>query len=196
MNINELQTGDILLCSGNDCISKIIEYFTGSKISHVAMFLKNPTFINNSLNGNFVLQSTINVNKDSDDKIKKSGVQIISLNELMNEYHTIYVRRLIIKRDNTFYNNLKDIYYSVKNKPYDTNLLDWLKADLSIHSGNEQKTNSFWCSALLTYIYIKLGLLYKYTNWTIIKPCQLSSKDKNKLIFINSIINNDELLIY
>jgi hypothetical protein len=160
------------------------------------MFLKNPTFINNSLNGNFVLQSTINVNKDSDDKIKKSGVQIISLNELMNEYHTIYVRRLIIKRDNTFYNNLKDIYYSVKNKPYDTNLLDWLKSDLNIHYGNEQKTNSFWCSALLSYIYIKLGLLYKYTNWTIIKPCQLSSKDKNKLIFINSIINNDELLIY
>ena len=196
MNINDLQTGDILLCSGNDCISKIIEYFTGSKISHVAMFLKNPTFINNSLNGNFVLQSTINVNNDSDDKIKKSGVQIISLDELMNEYHTIYVRKLIIKRDYNFYDNLKDIYHSVKNKPYDTNLLDWLKADLNIHSGNEQKTNTFWCSALLTYIYIKLGLLYKYTNWTIIKPCQLSSNDKNKLIFINSIINNDELLIY
>ena len=102
MNINELQTGDILLCSGNDCISRTIEYFTGSKISHVAMVLRNPDYINKSLEEFCILQSTINSNLDLDDKVKKSGVQIISLNELMDEYSTIYVRRLIIKRDNQF----------------------------------------------------------------------------------------------
>ena len=71
-----------------------------------------------------------------------------------------------------------------------------MKADLSIHSGNEKKVNSFWCSALLTYIYIKLGFLYKYTDWTIVNPSQFSSNDSQKLIFINSIIENDVLLKY
>ena len=196
MNISELQTGDILLCSGTDCISRAIEYFTGSKISHVAMVLRNPHYINKSLNEFCVLQSTITRNLDLDDKIKKSGVQIISLDELLSEYKTIYVRRLLINKNREFYDNIKDIYFSVKNKPYDTNLLDWLKADLNIHSGNETKDNSFWCSALLTYIYIKLKLLYKYTNWTTVKPSQFSSNDKNKLIFINCIIENDILLKY
>jgi len=196
MNINELQTGDILLCSGTDCISRAIEYFTGSKISHVAMVLRNPHYINKSLDEFCVLQSTINNNLDLDDKIKKSGVQIISLELLLTEYKTIYVRRLIIDKKVNFNNNIKDIYFSVKNKPYDTNLIDWLKADLNIHSGNEKKVDSFWCSALLTYFYIKLGYLYKYTDWTIVKPSQFSSNDKNKLIFINSMIENDILLKY
>jgi len=194
MNINELDTGDILLCSGKDYISRIIEYFTGSKISHVAMVLKNPIYINNSLNGYYVLQTTISSNKDLVDNVNKRGVQIISLNELMKSYSTIYVRKLYITRNNNFYDLLKDIYFSIKNKPYDTNLIDWLKADLNIHCGNEKKTNTFWCSSLLCYIYIKLGYLYKYTDWTIVKPCQFSSNDKKKLIFINCMINNDELL--
>ena len=185
MNINELETGDILLCSGSDCISKIIEYFTGSKISHVAMVLKNPTYINNSLNGYYVLQTTISNNKDLDDNINKRGVQIIGLNELMNCYSKIYVRKLTINKNIDFYDNIKNIYFSVKNKPYDINLIDWLKADLNIHCGNEKKTNVFWCSALISYIYIKLGFLYKYIDWSIVKPCQFSCYDKNKLIFIN-----------
>ena len=196
MNISELNTGDILLCSGTDIISRFIEYFTGNKISHVAMVLKNPIYINKNLDNNiYVLQSTISINTDSDDNINKSGVQIIKLEELLNEYKTIYVRKMYINRNDEFENKLKNIYLSVKNKPYDINLLDWLKADLNIHIGNENKTNTFWCSALLTYIYVKLGYLYKYTNWTIVKPCQFSCNEKNKLIFINSMIDNDELLI-
>lgn len=195
MNINDLQTGDILLCSGKDCVSRIIEYFTGSKISHVAMVLKNPKFINNSLEEYCVLQSTITSNNDLDDNIKKSGVQIISLNKLFEEYKTIYVRKFIINRNNKFYENIKDIYFSVKNKPYDVNFIDWLKADLNIHSGNEKKTDCFWCSALISYIYIKLGFMYKYTDWTIVKPSQFSINDKKKIIFINCMVDNDILLI-
>jgi len=196
MNINELQTGDILLCSGNDCISRTIEYFTGSKISHVAMVLRNPTYINNSLDEFCVLQSTISYNKDLDDKVKKSGVQIISLYELTEQYSKIYVRRLLVNKNKEFYDNIKEIYTSIKNKPYDTNFIDWLKADLNIHCGNEKKTNEFWCSALLSYIYIKLDFLYKYTDWTIVKPSQFSCNDKNKLNFINCVVEKDKLLNY
>ena len=194
MNINDLDTGDILLCSGKDCISRTIEYFTGSKISHVAMVLNNPTYINKSLNGLYVLQSTITKNMDLDDNLYKSGVQLILLEDLLNEYQTIYVRKMYINRNNFFYNNIKDTYFSIKNKPYDINLFDWLKADLNIHTINEQKTDSFWCSALLTYFYIKLGYLNQYIDWTIIKPSQFSSNDKNKLIFYNTMINNDTIL--
>jgi len=194
ISIDDLDTGDILLCCGKDCISKAIEYFTGSKISHVAMVLNNPKYINNSLNGLFVLQTTISKNMDLDDNCIKSGVQLISLDELLNEYNTIYVRRLYMNKNEDFNRKIKDTYFSIKNKPYDTDLFDWLKADLNIHIFNEKKTNTFWCSALLTYIYIKLDLLYNDIDWTIVKPSQLSSNDKNKLYFINSTFSNDILL--
>ena len=36
MNIDDLETGDMILFSGNYFISKIIEYFSGSKYSLVA----------------------------------------------------------------------------------------------------------------------------------------------------------------
>ena len=45
MNINELETGDIILFSGNYFISNIIEFITNSKYSHIAVIIKNPNFL-------------------------------------------------------------------------------------------------------------------------------------------------------
>lgn len=39
-NIMELKTGDILNCTGNKLLSKIIKLFTKSKFSHTAMFVE------------------------------------------------------------------------------------------------------------------------------------------------------------
>ena len=42
MKIDELETGDIILFSGNYFLSYIVEYFTNSIYSHVGVVLKNP----------------------------------------------------------------------------------------------------------------------------------------------------------
>ena len=36
------------------------------------------------------------------------------------------------------------------------------------------QTNSFWCSALATYIYIELGILTPDENWTLKRPSDFS----------------------
>ena len=70
--INSLDSGDLLLFQGkHSIVSSIIRCFTNSKWTHVAMVLKNPTYINNTLNGYYVLQTTISSNKDLDDNVNK-----------------------------------------------------------------------------------------------------------------------------
>ena len=53
---------------------------------------------------------------------------------------------------------------STDTKPYDLNPLDWSKAARDIEIGDCQKDNTFWCSALVSYIYIKLGFLPEKLN--------------------------------
>ena len=45
MNINDLETGDIILFSGNYYISRFIEFITNSKFSHIGVIIKNPNFL-------------------------------------------------------------------------------------------------------------------------------------------------------
>ena len=42
MKIKDLETGDIILFSGNYLLSYIVEFFTNSMYSHVGVVLKNP----------------------------------------------------------------------------------------------------------------------------------------------------------
>ena len=48
--------------------------------------------------------------------------------------------------------NLKAVHDVVYNKPYDINPIDWVEAFLQVDF-NPQKTDRFWCSALVGCIY-------------------------------------------
>ena len=74
-----------------------------------------------------------------------------------------------------FYKKIDQIHSDVHNLPYDLNLFDWIKAGLNIKIGNVQK-NTYWCSALVCYIYIKLGFLENNIPWTLISPEDFNSK--------------------
>ena len=80
------------------------------------------------------------------------------------------------------------------NIPYDINPFDWIRADLNINIGNTQKRNTYWCSALVTYFYVKLGFLDKNVPWTLISPQELSSSS-DKLKFENCKLDDDKLII-
>jgi len=63
--------------------------------------------------------------------------------------------------------------------------IDWIKAEFQIELGDEQKENTFWCSALVTYVYINLGFLDKTLPWTIIAPRRFSYYENERLTYLD-----------
>jgi hypothetical protein len=190
-DIRELDTGDILLFRGNQLLSKLLECFGNSRYSHVGMVLKNPKSIHLDLeDGLYLLESSSNDTPDVEDHQFKIGVQIHRLDDVLREFskNSIYVRYVNCKRDEAFYQRLSDVHNEVHNKPYDLNPADWIRAEwnllhpLDIHP-MYQKTNAFWCSALLCYIYGKLECLESEMDWSIIAPREFSSEEGTLLRF-------------
>lgn len=191
----ELNTGDLLLFRGNYILSRLIEYFTGGNYSHIGIVLNDPTYIEPKLIGLYMLESGEEDFKDSEDDKYKFGVQITDLKECLKNYKgEVYCRKLKCERDEIFYKKLVDINKKIHDKPYDLDLFDWIKADLGIYIGNVQKTNKFWCSALVAFVYVKLGFLSNDIPWTMIKPNDFSCKS-DKLKFINCSLDDEKKLV-
>ena len=154
-----LKTGDILLFSyhGDSFFSYLIKKFTHSEFTHVAMVLKDPEFIHPSLKGYYLWESGEENNPDPQDNKIKLVVQITPFEEIYQSYKKtnseIYLRR-IDSSNNFSTQKLKEIHNVVYDKPYDLIPEDFYEA--LIHRDNKpQKTDRFWCSALLVYIYTK-----------------------------------------
>ena len=190
--MNELKTGDIILFDyeGHSILSSLIKRFTKSNFTHVGMILKDPKFIHPSLKGYYIWESGKEDEPDPQDNKKKLGVQITPFLELYNKYKNtggkIYIRKI---KDNTMFTDekLKEIHHIVYDKPYDIVPLDWIEGYLQ-KDPNPQKTNRFWCSALIGYIYTKLGILNENTDWSILRPCAFSQDSQLKF---NITLSND-----
>ena len=196
MKIDELETGDIILFSGNYFLSYIVEYFTKSIYSHVGVVLKNPNLGDAKFKGIYLLESGFENTPDPENHRIKKGVQIINLEDKIKNYKgRIYVRKLHCTRDKKFYEKIIEIHSTVHNIPYDLNPIDWIKGYFKIDIGNTQKENTYWCSALVSFVYVELGFLNKNIPWTLISPKELSSSS-NELKFINCKLDNDTQIIY
>ena len=194
MDTNNLETGDIVLLHGSYLISKIIEYFAGTKYSHIGVIIKDPWFTAQKLKGIYLLESGEENTPDPENHRYKYGVQLTLLDNIIKNYNgSIYIRKLNCVRDNEFKNKITQIHSDVHNLSYDTNICDWLKAYFNIEIGNEHKTNTYWCSALVAYVYVKLGFLDSNTKWTIISPSFFSAENKN-LKLINCTLDKEILL--
>ena len=196
MKIDELETGDIILFSGNYFLSYIVEYFTNSLYSHVGVVLKNPNLGDARFKGIYLLESGFENTPDPENHRIKKGVQIINLEDKIKNYKgRIYVRKLHCTRDKKFYEKIIEIHSTVHNIPYDLNPIDWIKGYYKLDIGNTQKENTYWCSALVSFVYVELGFLDKNIPWTLISPKELSSSS-NELKFINCKLDNDKQIIY
>jgi cell wall-associated NlpC family hydrolase len=181
MNSIEFKTGDLLLVHGTDnCLSNVIEYFTGSDYSHVAMIIKDPTFLEGGpREGLFVIESGIEESHDVEDNKIKLGVQVQELDKVLEEWEgDIFYRLLDCDRSDPFCNKLEEIHRDVHDKPYDLLPLDWIRSEFDIERSYEKthRTNTFWCSALVAYIYAKLGLIDEETAWTLVRPKDFGTK--------------------
>jgi hypothetical protein len=132
----------------------------------------------------------MNNTPDIEDNQYKIGVQIHRLEDILKEYPkgSVYIRHIIVDRNELFYEKLSEIHKEIHNKPYDINPYDWLCAKLNIISPFKEdnkfrKTTSFWCSALLSYIYCKLDWIDDTINWSLMGPREFSSDEGKEIKF-------------
>ena len=184
MNIDELQTGDILLISDYqtglfNLFLSMIRYGTHSDYVHVAIVLKNPTFIDEKLKGIYIWESGYEGTPDPADNRVKLGVQLTPLETFIKNYRTatVFVRKFndysAFKPD-----KLKTAYNLSYNKPYDINPRDWIHA-LFQRDSEPQKLSRFWCSAFVGFILVKLGIIESNTDWSIMRPCDFALDGEN-----------------
>ncbi len=186
--MENLQTGDLILFTEKSKgllapLISLIKWGTHSNFTHVAMVLKNPTFLHPSLKGTYVWESSWEGKPDPQDGKIKLGVQITPLLEIMDAYKNtghVFIRK-INAPEGTFNNEvLTKIHNVVYNKPYDIVPLDWVEA-LIQKDNHPQKTDRFWCSALVAYIYTQCGILNNNTDWSIARPSDFSLSGEGDL---------------
>ena len=199
-NKYKLKTGDILLFDNKGggvmgIFSSLIKKITKSDISHVAMVLKDPDFIDPPLKGIYVWESNYEGKPDPQDGKIKFGVQITPLEEMFDYYRKnkskVFVRRIICYPSIFSKNNLEDIHKVVYGKVYDINISDWIEG-IERKDKKPQKTDRFWCSALVGYIYTKCDILTPHTDWSILRPSDFTTKYNNNLNFLNNACLGDE----
>ena len=188
--MDTLKTGDLILFNGHNTgllnyFSSLIRFGTHSDYTHVGVILKDPTFINPVLKGLYVWESGYEGTSDPQDNKIKVGVQITPLFEMIQNFKgsTILFRKINCNFNCFTDENLKKVHEVVYNKPYDLVPKDWLEA-LVRKDIEPQKTDRFWCSALVGYIYTKCGILDEDTDWSILRPSDFSLAGE-KLTFIN-----------
>lgn len=187
-DLHDLKTGDLLLFNNQNTsgffgfLSSLIKWGSHSNYTHIAMVLKNPTFINPNLKGTYVWESSWEGTPDPQDGKTKLGVQITPIHEILNDYKNngkVLLRRLNGVDDNTFADDkMRDIHNVAYDKPYDIIPTDWIGAMFKKDS-NPQKTSRFWCSALVGYIYTKLNILECDTDWSVLAPNDFSLSGEN-----------------
>lgn len=191
----DFQTGDVLLFHQERYwFSRVVEFFTDSKYSHVAMVLKDPEFTTPPLKGLYIFESGVESIPDAENGRIKFGVQIVPLEKIISEYPgNVYYRKLDCVRDEAFNEKMAKIHSNVHNISYDTDVADMIKAVMHVDVGDLQKQTTYWCSALLSYIFVELGFLPEDTPWTLITPKQFSSGYKNKLEMTGTCTLEDEV---
>lgn len=184
--IDKCDTGDILLFSTKKWYSRIIEFFTWSKFSHIAITLKDPIYIKPELQGLYILESGL-----------EDCLQITNLEDIIDmyrrlDYGHLYYRKLQCLRDATFENKIKEIH----DDAYNINLIDWIQAEFEMNISNERRTNTFWCSALVAFVYTKLGFLDDNVHWTVVSPNRFSFyEDKFFFDFTNCVLHPEKKII-
>jgi len=199
--IPDFDTGDLILFSNKKWwFAELIERCTHSILSHIGMIIKDPDFFGEKKSGLFLLESTgLDNITDSEDGEKKFGVQLVPLRVRLKEFSekegTIFYRTLECTRNRQFYRRLNKAHSVVHNRSYDIDGLDWVKAKYDIEIGDVQKKNTFFCSALVAFMYVSLGFLPESTAWTLVKPCDFEGRGRG-LRFQNCYLMELEALDY
>ena len=171
-----LETGDLMLFTQKNSITgwwfidKAIEFFTNSPYVHVGLVVVDPPFSVSS--GTYLWECGYEACVNPETGKQNIGVRLTPISVVLSkEQKNIYVRKCKTYIPDTI---LQKIHSEVFLKPYDMCLSDWLLATLRLDI-SPQKTDKFWCSAFVAYIFTQIGWLNDNTDWSIIRPSDLSS---------------------
>ena len=151
------------------------------------MIQKNPTYISKKLKWYYLLESGFNEFKNVDGEYYY-GVQIEDLKQKILSYDGKICHRKLTKKiePDILNNTIHNIFKTVKNKPYDLNIYDFLCLNMKLQKNvhykntlldylsnfffNHRKTDRFICSSLVAYVYVELGLLPNNIKWSEWEP--------------------------
>lgn len=167
----EFNTGDLILFSGDEWISWMIEKITFSPYSHVAMVVVDP-YPNKK--GIYVLESSYEPDLKLRDDPNFLGVQLYPL-ELC---HGVKWHRRLILKDKLDEEKVKKIIQRVLGKRYD--FLDLIEAEFGVKI-RKRYDRAFFCSSLIAYVYCNLGYLPTNIDWNTYLPKHFSSSWLNEL---------------
>jgi hypothetical protein len=170
------QTGDIIFFRGTGTgFDTLIETVTNSPYSHVAMVVVNPSWIESP--GTYVIQSLFRSGhaEACEQHQHRSGVQMNLLSDIDLKHADIRRLSSQISMD-----ALATIHARVHNVSYDYGLYHWLMGGLYALTriswfAPARHDDTFWCSALVSYIYKELGLLPDSIDWSAVSPADLST---------------------
>lgn len=169
-----LNTLDICLFSGS-CVwpSKLIEWALRTSYSHVALGLRDPIYIQESLRGDFIIESGEEKRDCVIDKKCEWGVQMQFWEYIRLSYEgSVGVRRLrwIHKPDNLA-EKILDAWNKTKGAQYDVDIVDLLRADFGWSLGSKCRgTKEFVCSTFAAYVLCHVGVLPPDVKWDTINP--------------------------
>jgi hypothetical protein len=199
----KFRTGDIMLYKADDLLASIIQFFTNGDYYHCSMVLVDPVYINETFKGTYIIESTFRGRQEYG---TSTGVQVLSMDTLIEETikknkngykEELFYRKLNYKRDKKFYDLIATLCKGLHNNPYDIDVRGFLSRSLlpkNIDSIKE-KRYEFGCSTLVAYIYKKIGLLSKDTNWTKLSPTMFSSLTDEPPEFTNCILDEEIKII-
>ena len=193
-----MQTGDILLFHREDYwFSSVVEWATWSKISHTAMVLKNPTYLDSSLEGLYMIEAGRENFPGAICHRIMTGVQVVDLNKVIENYTgNIYVRKLEIsdeERSNVEH-ILSEIWPKVEYHPYDKNIWDLFRSLFDINMGNNFRNNSYVCSTLIAFLYEQFSFLKIEIPWDLVLPRDFDDNGKIDKILIPKLSPKTNLL--
>jgi len=208
------KTGDIILYNTTKYwYSRLIERFTSSDYSHISMVLHRPTWLDPALNEEeyYVLESGSECFPDAVSGDFKFGVQVCPLSKVWTEYASqgyghLYVRRIRFpnanENDPGLEEGIKAAYAKVNSCPYDLNPCDWIKCyfdesktlqHIDATKQHNQKTTSFWCSALISFVLVVAGFLDQAVPWTVITPYDFSAYCKPQRLAFKGCVYDPDL---
>jgi hypothetical protein len=189
-SINDLKTGDIILChssgpggSDDNGLDGTIEFFTHSPWEHAGIIIKNPWWLDKE--GIYIFQSGSGPNNYEDVMNgNRCGVTLNHIDDFLANREFIFSRSL----ENFEFNRMtkkifKQAFDIAHGKPYDKNWCSWIgtgldsffKCKCCSRITTPPTTKEFWCSALVAYMYVKMGWFEDSLDWSTQTPEDLAS---------------------
>ena len=186
----ELNTGDIILCHGyskdkpDPGVDGLIEIATHSPWEHAAIIIKDPTWIDPSMVGLYVYQSGWGPNNYGDVLTGDvSGTTLNHFSDFVRNRQHLYLRSISnVEWSKKDVAKFKRAFKQSHSKPYDSNVLSWAGTGCGSYFGcpcisrlaTPKETETFWCSALVSFMYCKMGWFSKCTDWSCKTPEDLA----------------------